>query len=400
MRADNEQPKRGPNALRALLVLSLVLNAALGLWLARRTPSSVPVGTEGSFTNHPAVSPLRRAEIPEPAIEGGLETNALSFRWSDIESTDYRQYIANLRAIGCPEQTIHDLVEAELNELYASRQNAIWKRFAGAYWQKQRNDGPSPDQTRQLYALGREKSQVLKDLFGSASNPQVMVDMLYVQVHGNEQQLLFLPEEKRQAALEALGEGRAKGGLDFADENVMIDPSRFENKINQLAQVLSPDELKEFRVRNSPVAESLRNTARYLNCTPEEFESLLESREQAGGGTVISVSLVRDVLGDDRAKEFERVSNMNYLNGRSAADRAGLPDELGDQVGTLTADALAQAQRLAGDNTLTPAEIQARLKSLQSDTEAKLDEMVGKPAAVGLRSNLRRLLWPYFGRPQ
>jgi hypothetical protein len=399
MRADNEKPNRGRNALRVLLVLSLVLNVALALWLTGRTPLSMPGVAGGSLTNHPSVSPPAGPGIAEPAIEGGLGTNPPSFRWSDIESTDYRQYIANLRAIGCPEQTIHDLVEAELNEMYASRRNALWKPFARAYWQKQQNGLPGREEGRQLQALDREKSQVLKDLFGSASNPQVMVDMLYVQVDGNEQQLLFLPEEKRQAALEALGEGRPKEGLDF-DENSLIDLSRFEDKVKQLAQVLSPEELKEFRLRSSPIANSLRNNAQYLNCTPDEFESLVEQRAQAGGGSDISVSLVRDVLGDDRAKEFERVSNMNYLNARYAADRAGLSDELGDHVGTLTADALAQAQRLAGDNTLTPAEIQDRLKSLQSDTEAKLEEMVGKPAATGLRSNLQRLLRPYFHRPQ
>ncbi len=40
------------------------------------------------------------AARPAPSV---VETNA--FNWSQLESTDYRQYIANLRAIGCPEVT-------------------------------------------------------------------------------------------------------------------------------------------------------------------------------------------------------------------------------------------------------------------------------------------------------
>src|SRR5437868_620849 len=40
------------------------------------------------------------------------------FHWSLVESRDYRFYIANLRAIGCPEETIRDIIIAEVNRLY------------------------------------------------------------------------------------------------------------------------------------------------------------------------------------------------------------------------------------------------------------------------------------------
>lgn len=42
------------------------------------------------------------------------------FRWSQIESTNYPVYVANLRAIGCPEQTIRDIIVADVASLYAS----------------------------------------------------------------------------------------------------------------------------------------------------------------------------------------------------------------------------------------------------------------------------------------
>ena len=46
------------------------------------------------------------AEPAKPLIV--YQTN--DFRWSQLESTDYRQYIANLRAIGCPELTLRDII--------------------------------------------------------------------------------------------------------------------------------------------------------------------------------------------------------------------------------------------------------------------------------------------------
>ena len=44
--------------------------------------------------------------------------------WQDIESPDFATYVANLRQIGCPEQTIRDILIAEVNALY-SRKRAV-----------------------------------------------------------------------------------------------------------------------------------------------------------------------------------------------------------------------------------------------------------------------------------
>jgi hypothetical protein len=45
-------------------------------------------------------------------------TNAIPFQWAMLESDDYQTYIANLRAVGCPEPVLRDLIAAELKELY------------------------------------------------------------------------------------------------------------------------------------------------------------------------------------------------------------------------------------------------------------------------------------------
>ena len=40
---------------------------------------------------------------------------AAVFHWRMIESKDVRQYVANLRRIGCPEKILRDLVLAEVD---------------------------------------------------------------------------------------------------------------------------------------------------------------------------------------------------------------------------------------------------------------------------------------------
>lgn len=77
------------------------------------------------------------AENPPPVAEGVMPAPGASptaevkpFHWSQIESADYRTYILNLRGIGCPEQTIRDLVKADVDSLYASRRQPLEDKLA------------------------------------------------------------------------------------------------------------------------------------------------------------------------------------------------------------------------------------------------------------------------------
>jgi hypothetical protein len=66
--------------------------------------------------------------MPAPAALPTAEVKP--FHWSQIESADYRTYVTNLRGIGCPEQTIRDLVKADVDNLYASRRQPLEDKLA------------------------------------------------------------------------------------------------------------------------------------------------------------------------------------------------------------------------------------------------------------------------------
>ena len=59
-------------------------------------------------------------------------TNVQPFQWGQLESTDYRTYIANLRGIGCPEQTIRDIITADVDSVFAKRRDALTESTASA----------------------------------------------------------------------------------------------------------------------------------------------------------------------------------------------------------------------------------------------------------------------------
>ncbi len=90
------------------------------------------------------------------------------FNWQQVESPDYKTFIANLRAIGCPEETIRDIVIADVNKLFAARERAVSGADAWKYW---RANNPLPariskERDAQLAALHEQKRAVIRALLG------------------------------------------------------------------------------------------------------------------------------------------------------------------------------------------------------------------------------------------
>src|SRR6266498_4352074 len=97
---------------RALAFGSLAANLGLAAgWLISR--------------NHWAKSSEVALAEAAHAVQSTGRTNVVVrrqfFSWREVESADYPTYIANLRDIGCPEQTIRDIIIADVNGLYARK---------------------------------------------------------------------------------------------------------------------------------------------------------------------------------------------------------------------------------------------------------------------------------------
>jgi hypothetical protein len=61
---------------------------------------------------------------PGPTSKAGASANE-SFHWSQIEAADYPTYIRNLRRIGCPEETIADIITADVASRDAAETSEI-----------------------------------------------------------------------------------------------------------------------------------------------------------------------------------------------------------------------------------------------------------------------------------
>ena len=173
------------SALKISLVANLCLTAFIVSLVQRPRvgdlPTVVPVGNPAAYA----------PDVQEPAGQEKQE----KFQWRLLESPDYRTYIANLKAIGCPEQTIRDIIVADVDGLYAPRRNQL---------------AQSPAAEPQLEALNREEASVLAALLGPA--------LVSTQTAGNTN--VAPARAQRQSSLDAALSARAPTApLVFQDVN-------------------------------------------------------------------------------------------------------------------------------------------------------------------------------------
>ncbi len=398
--------RRKSSRTSGVVALALLFSVALNILLAGRVlrPQSSAVIRPESTVSADSSQTRAPACLTLAVRSGAQSTNrAVPFEWSQIESSDYRQYIANLRAVGCPEEIIRDIIMADLNQAYATRGAAIWKPKRREYWQKQIREEPSPEQQKKLQALSEEKAEICKELFGVRLHDQKLIDTIFLQTHGTESELAFLPEDRKEAALAALAdsgfdekESRAREKEDYWNQRDEL----FEEKLTLLSRALSPSELEQFKMRNSELANNLRSELRYFDLSQEEFRLLLEAREKdpnrSNAANLLDRSIatgeVRDLLGDERAKTFERVTDMFYINARKVVEDRSLDPERAEQAWQAAQDARSAAQQTLVDSGLSPEERTNRVLAITGTAEERLKQILGEQASVSLRRDLDTVL--------
>ncbi len=112
------------------LVASLLLNVMLVvtlvvMWQVRPEPTTLHLPAQRSVN---AVAKIK----PETTKTAATQEQARPFHWRQLEAPDFPTYVKNLRAIGCPEATIRDIIQCELNEVYAAKRQEIEREIATA----------------------------------------------------------------------------------------------------------------------------------------------------------------------------------------------------------------------------------------------------------------------------
>jgi hypothetical protein len=392
-----------------LLALNLVLLGALGYmaYLLRLNPSSpryIP-------TAHLVTNTVRQI-----AVRKVNATNLLAMlanrpvNWAAIESTNYLVYIENLRNFGCPEETVRDIILTDVAKTYARRRAQIRAQSGGyRFWQTSESgelgEVSDPQIVSQLVALDREERDLVRDLLG------VELEAEMAKYTGdedrNERVYGFLAPEKRdqvsqvQAKFDELEQqiySRSKGFLIDSDQEALRQLQKQRDA--ELAQVLTPTELEEYQLRNSPTAASLRAQLHGFNPSEEEFRKLFQMQktfdDQFNNGFNVTDSNQTDVqaaardqaqqalesemrkaLGSQRYAEYQRVQDPDYKPLMQLTERFEVAPSVAGRVIDMKLDAERQKLRLEANPNLTPEQRTQALAAIARETERSVAQLMG-----------------------
>jgi hypothetical protein len=122
--------------MKLALKLSLLANVVLATVVchpATRPKAKAPL-LEAAATRAAVAEPFAlRASQPHDPPSSRPDT-AHRFDWRELEAPDYPTYIANLRAINCPEQTVRDIITADVASLFALKREGLAPKDTRSRW--------------------------------------------------------------------------------------------------------------------------------------------------------------------------------------------------------------------------------------------------------------------------
>jgi len=344
----------------------------------------------------------------------------LPISWNAIESTNYRTYIANLRAIDCPAETIRDIILTDVAKLYGRRRAAIRAQAQPyKFWQTGDawDSGPAmtPVIRQQLQELEKEQRDLVKELLGV----DLQTELAKYWDADDEQERMygFLPQDKRQKVMDLQSKYDELEREVYANsKGVMLDEDQEKlkriqkQKEAELAATLSPEEFEEYELRNSPTATSLRTQMTGFAPTEEEFRKIfrlqktfdnefnqafdstddsqmeVKSRAQQDAQDALNAE-IKKTLGDQRYNEWVRAQDGDYKALLQVAERFELPKETAGKIYDMKQDAEQQKQKVDANANLTEEQRNKALAAIVRETEKSVAAAMGDKVFKAYQKN-------------
>ncbi|MDQ6632788.1 MAG: hypothetical protein M3Y82_13700 [Verrucomicrobiota bacterium] len=401
--------------MKKIIFISIILNLALVAGIAHMLKKNSPsVSSKAALSTKPISKKNQLSSKSHGEIETIFVTNAApKFNWETVESEDYKKYIANLRAIDCPEETIRDIIIADVEKYYAKKLRPLRKKEEQPFWKNSHGwGGDNAEFSKAVSRFEKEKKALLKELLG--------IDYWKERAKrngwdsGDDPFMESLPQEKKDS-LQTIQENfqemkqeihrKARGYFDQDDQEELEKIQRQEHE--EMAKVLSPDELFEYEVRHSEIASNLKyNDLQGFDASEQEFRAIFKAKQAQEFAGVNDESdsvkkaareqwkeaenFLKASLGEDRFKEFKMAENWDYRNLVQMTERQGLPKDSARKVYEMKDEVEKAAQQIRSDKNLTPAQRKQKLLEIKTATETAATETLGPK---GFKSWKRNAWW-------
>jgi len=390
--------------LRLILILSVCVNLALaGAYFIGKRSLTAPEPAAQAPDSTKSITKSNRERRAQIVVNG--VTN--DFRWGSVESDDYRQYIANLREIGCPEETIRDIIIADVNKLYAGRLAALYPSPQDFKWWQtddRSNRDERRDRERKRRDLNEEKRALVKELLGV----DLETEMARWEGRPDDDawRTGFLSAEKQQAvqALQEKFREMERSLFNELRENRGSPESRAKmlalrsQREAELAQILGPQDFQEYQLRNSNTAREMRDSLGSFSPSEEEFKKIFELRENfnsqygfgRGGDDAAREQRraaeqqldqqLQATLGPERYAEYKLTQDDRYREIYEFTSRLNLPKETAQSVYDIRQAVEQQRQQVVNNQGMSAEERAATLAQMAQVTRETLAQTMPQQA--------------------
>jgi hypothetical protein len=327
-----------------------------------------------------------------------LDTRHLAlFHWSQLESADYRVYVRNLRTVGCPETTVRDIVIPDVNGVFYERVKQIVDTVQNRFWEmladQKAFEKMVDEKHKELDDLEKERDNALAQLLGRRADHRMQREELaqIEQIAQRKQFLDFLSAEKIEQCL-ALDAKFAALRDELSNSDAPLESAEVQSRSkhlqeqqkSELESLLSPDELAEYKLRNSPFA-NLRFQLNGFETTEADVKEMVRTQEVVSTLTQTNAptsqrDAIKSVLGAERFAEYERTLDNRFQEFYQVADRYDLPVEKASEAYEIRKAAEDTVQNVRRGNNLNDNDRNEQLAAIHSETERALTDALGSRA--------------------
>lgn len=407
--------------LHLIFTVSLAANLALAAVVVQKRKASAPAAVGSQSQNAPSANFSGAASSPSSSPTAAAEAFAVAAKTGD--AVGVRDH---LRALGLSEDVVRNVVRAIVGQRYTELQRSITAaQNSGAYWRS----GPTPGNSFNFGGMTREQRNQLRDA-SRAATKQLEEIMGPDPLDPSGRRFAFLPPDKASKARDLdrdYSELRMQIMAETEGFRVPADDEKIafleKEQRNDLAALLSPEELEAFDLRNSPTAGRLRSRLRDLDLSEGEYKALYAAQktfddkfasrgapgDRSSGGDQSQVRTqaqeqlnaeMKATLGEDRFNDYLRNQNNEYRTLEAAAKRFNLPPTAVEQVFSARNQTVASAQRISNDPNLNPDQRRQALSTLAEQTRSQVRTTLGGEVAdTYLKNNMRWLEALQRGQP-
>ena len=377
------------------LILSLVANFFLVIFL------------------YVATDPLREPVVPAPVADSGplIKTNVVvrheNFTWEEVESTNYPAFVKNLRAVGCPEQTIRDIIISEVNRLYGHRrlEEVVFPNYQ--WWRSEPEASVLQEANDKLADLETERRELLASLLGAGWDQQnneaiaaaggiTLTGPILGDLTPELKESVYLIAARTQLKIEAYQASQREEGK--ADDPMEMVRMR-EEPLAQLVSVLNPAQYEEYALRYSPAAQQLREQMRTMTLTPDQFRELYNALNSINGQPVFyyagidpqlykerlqlraqSDAIIKATLGDQLYAAYQLSQDPLYRSSKTTAEQLGVPETSVAAIYEINRATQAELNRIRNDSNMTSDEKVEAISQTQVEQQQSLQQILGPEA--------------------